>query len=150
MGLNVALLRRSFELIAERAPDLTHRFYEILFARHPEVRLLFGRNNTRLVQEEMLSRALGAVMDHLDDAPWLAETLGSLGDKHVAYGVTNEMYSWVGDALVAALAEVAGEEWTPEVERAWIEAYGAIAGLMMAGSGAPVSIPKRISVAAPA
>ena len=150
MSLNVALLRQSFELVVDRAPDLTHRFYEILFARHPEVRLLFGRNNTRAIQEQMLTRALVAVMDHLEDAPWLAETLGALGDKHVAYGATNEMYAWVGDALVATLAEVAGDMWTPEVERAWLEAYGAIAGLMKGGTGAQPAAPKRISVAAPA
>lgn len=134
MSLNVAVLRSSFDLVVERAPDLTHRFYEILFERYPQVRPLFGRNSGR-AQEEMLTRALVAVMDHLEDAPWLKQTLGSLGDKHVAYGVTDAMYGWVGDALLATLAEVAGPDWTPEIEAAWTDAYGAIAGLMMAGSG---------------
>jgi hemoglobin-like flavoprotein len=84
----------------------------------------------------MLTSALVSVMDHIEDAPWLRQTLGALGDKHGDYGVTNEMYAWVGDALLATLAEVAGPDWTPETAAAWAEAYDVIAGLMKAGSGA--------------
>jgi nitric oxide dioxygenase len=40
------------------------------------------------------------------------------------------MYGWVGASLLATLAEVAGDEWTPELATAWTDAYGAIAGLM--------------------
>lgn len=150
MSLNVPVLRQSFEIVVERAPNLTHRFYEILFTRYPQAQRLFGRNPQR-VQEEMLTRALVAVMDHIEDAAWLRETLGALGDKHVGYGVTNEMYAWVGDALLATLAEVAGEAWTPEVAAAWTEAYGAIAGMMMAGSAATMAVSvKKIEAVAQA
>jgi hemoglobin-like flavoprotein len=80
----------------------------------------------------MLRDALVAVMDHLEDAPWLQTELGALGRKHVDYGVTPEMYAWVGDALLRTLAEVAGDDWNPELHQAWGEAYGAIASLMQA------------------
>ncbi|HKO94653.1 MAG TPA: globin domain-containing protein, partial [Polyangiaceae bacterium] len=66
----------------------------------------------------------------LEDASWLGATLGALGAKHVDYGVTPEMYAWVGDSLLAALADAAGEAWTPELAGAWTEAYGAVSGLM--------------------
>ena len=140
MSLNVPALRQSFEIVVERAPDLTHRFYEILFARYPHARSLFGRRSGP-VQEEMLTRALAAVIDHLEDASWLRATLGALGDRHVGYGVTPEMYGWVGECLLATLAEVAGPAWTPEVAGAWTEAYGAIASMMMAGSAARLGPP---------
>jgi hemoglobin-like flavoprotein len=68
--------------------------------------------------------------------PWLKDTLGALGTKHVDYGVTREMYDWVGTSLLATLAEVAGPAWTPELQAAWSEAYGAIASLMQARAGA--------------
>lgn len=129
MALNVELLRDSFAMVVERRPDLTHRFYEILFDKYPQARPLFGRNS-RNEQERMLAEALAAVLDHLDDAPWLAETLGALGAKHVDYGVTLEMYDWVGDALLSTLREVAAGDWSEELEQAWTEAYGAIVGLM--------------------
>jgi hemoglobin-like flavoprotein len=133
MSLNVPLLRSSFELVVERQPQLTHRFYEILFERYPQAKPLFGRNATA-VQEKMLTDALVAVMDHLEDAPWLTNTLKQLGAKHVSYGVTDEMYGWVGASLLATLAEVAQDDWTPALETAWSDAYGAIAGLMRAGA----------------
>jgi hemoglobin-like flavoprotein len=133
MALNVPLLRQSFEMVIDRQPQLTPRFYEILFARYPQVRPLFGRQSGHK-QAEMLQQALVAVMDHLEDAAWLADTLGAMGRKHLEYGVTNEMYPYVGASLLATLAEVAGKDWTPELEAAWAEAYGAIASLMQGGA----------------
>lgn len=132
MTLDVTTLRESFELVVERSPQLTRRFYEILFERYPQVRPMFGRSTAK--QEEMLTRALVAVLDRIEDGAWLTDTLEALGAKHVDYGVTDEMYAWVGDALLATLAEAAGEAWTPRVQVAWTAAYGAIADLMMAGA----------------
>jgi hemoglobin-like flavoprotein len=132
MALDVALLRSSFELVLERNPELTKRFYDILFEKYPQAKPLFSRN-ARNKQEEMLAKALVAVIDHLEDAPWLKETLSALGTKHKEYGVTAEMYGWVGDALLTTLGEAAGKEWTPALKSNWTEAYGAIASMMQAG-----------------
>jgi hemoglobin-like flavoprotein len=82
----------------------------------------------------MLTRALVAVMDHLDDAVWFTETLEALGAKHADYGVTDAMYDWVGEALLATLAEVAGADWSPALASEWSSAYGAIAATMQAGA----------------
>lgn len=129
MGLKVELLRSSFALVVEREPELTARFYDVLFARYPQVKPLFSPNGGAR-QQRMLSDALVAVVDHLEDAPWLQTQLQALGAKHVAYGVTPEMYGWVGASLLQTLATVAGDDWTPELAAAWTDAYGAIAGLM--------------------
>jgi hemoglobin-like flavoprotein len=134
MGLNVTLLRESFGLVIERQPQLVHRFYGILFERYPQVKPLFGVRHGQGKQEEMLAGALVAVLDKLEDAPWLESTLKGMGAKHVEYGVTNEMYGWVGESLLATIAEVAGADWNPELAAAWTEAYGAIAGLMQQGA----------------
>jgi len=133
MGVNVTLLRESFGLVIERQPQVVHRFYQILFERYPKARPLFSRNSPAK-QEEMLGAALVAVLDHLEDAAWLTDTLKAMGAKHVDYGVTGEMFGWVGDSLLATLAEVAGPAWTPELAAAWTEAYGAISGLMQMGA----------------
>lgn len=135
MALNVAVLRSTFDLVVERQPQVVHRFYEILFSRYPQARPLFGRNSAA-AQEKMLTDALVAVVDHLEDAPWLTSTLGALGAKHKDYGVTPEMFDWVGTCLLAALAEAAGPDWSREAEVAWTEAYGAIAALMKSGYSA--------------
>jgi hemoglobin-like flavoprotein len=134
MPLNVSLLRQSFEVVATANPSFVSRFYEILFERYPQTRPLFPQNGMPR-QAEMLTQALVAVLDHLEDAPWLQDTLGALGAKHVGYGVTREMYDWVGASLLATLGEVAGPAWTPELQGAWAEAYGAIVSLMLARAG---------------
>lgn len=132
MTLDPAILRSSFEIVIDRRPDLTMRFYEILFEKYPQLQRMFSRD--RAAQSKMLAGALSAVLDHLEDAPWLVETLGNLGAKHVAYGVTDDMYNMVGDALLATLAEAAGDDWTPVVCAQWTEAFGAIASMMQAGA----------------
>lgn len=138
MSLDPSILRASFELVIDRRPDLTLRFYEILFARNPALRPLFSRD--RGVQAKMLAEAIAAVLDHLEDAPWLTHTLGALGARHVGYGVTDAMYEQVGDALLATLAEVAAEAWTPEVAAQWTAAYTAIANMMKDGAAVAVAV----------
>jgi hemoglobin-like flavoprotein len=131
MALNVSLLRESFEVVATANPKFIARFYDILFERYPQTRGLFSPGGAAR-QAEMLTGALVAVLEHIEDAPWLQDTLGALGAKHVGYGVTREMYDWVGESLLATLAEVAGPAWTKELEAAWAEAYGVIVSLMLA------------------
>ncbi len=145
MSLNVVLLRQSFEMVVEQSPELTHRFYEILFERYPETRGMFPKSR-QADQEKMLTQALVAVMDHLEDSPWLVNTLHALGARHVAYGVRDEMYAWVGDALLTTLREVAGPAWNAELEQAWSDAYGAIAGLMQEGARLDTSFKQAATV----
>jgi len=133
MSLNAALLRSSLELVVSRQPSITPRFYEILFERYPKAKPLFGRNS-EVKQQKMLQDAIVAVVDHVEDATWLQTNLRALGRKHVDYAVTREMYDWVGASLLATLAEIAGSDWNEEIERAWSDAYAAIAGLMLEGA----------------
>ena len=121
------LIRANLDLVASAAPDLTARFYARLFALHPSLKSLFGRRSAE-AQERMLLEAIVAVVDHLEDAAWFEATLGSLGAKHVEYGVRDEMYP------LDTLADVSGEAWTPETAKAWGDAIGAIASTMIAGA----------------
>lgn len=133
MALNVELLRSSFALVVEREPEVTRKFYDVLFAKYPGAKPLFSRRS-RTDQERMLRDMLVAIIDHLEDGPWLTQQLKALGDKHVGYGVTPEMYGWVGASLLETLESIAGPAWTPELAAAWTDAYGAIASLMQAPS----------------
>jgi hemoglobin-like flavoprotein len=120
-------------LVLADAPDdgLTRRFYEILFERYPQVRPMFGADIGP--QAAMLRTAVVAVLEHLEDETWLTETLGTLGARHAAWGVTEPMYAAVAECMLAALSELAGDAWTPAMTEAWAEALTAVAGLMLAG-----------------
>ena len=60
MSLNADLLRASFALAITRRADLTERFYETLFERHPSLRSLF-RRTPPAAQARMLGQALASV-----------------------------------------------------------------------------------------
>jgi hemoglobin-like flavoprotein len=133
--MDAALLKSSFGRILEREHALAARFYEKLFRLHPE--LLRHFVGARAHQEQMLARALVAMVDRIDDAPWIEEQLSQLGQRHVRYGITPEMYRPFGEALLATLAEVGGADWTPAVAAAWSEAFIEITRLMLKGASGP-------------
>ncbi len=126
------LLEESFELALLRDPDFPRLFYEILFRDYPSTKALF-KSNSLNAQRVMLSKTLIAAVDHIDDETWLVEHLAPLGKGHIAYGVTPEMYDWVGVALIASIAETCAEQWTPEHLQAWQDAYAKIVSAMRTG-----------------
>ncbi|MEE3852059.1 globin domain-containing protein [Gordonia sp. LSe1-13] len=125
------LLERSLTAVDLPDDGLTVRFYEILFERYPAVQPMF-RRDTKL-QAEMLRTAIVSVIDNLDDGEWLTSNLGSLGRRHSEMGVTPPMYDAVGECMIAAMAEIGGDDWTPEMSAAWTEALTAVSSLMLAG-----------------
>jgi len=122
-------------LLADADENLTSRFYEILFERYPAVRPMFSADVRP--QAAMLRTAVLAVLEHLDDPEWLTRTLGKLGAKHATYGATPEMFDAVAECMVAAMAELGGDAWTPAMTDAWTEALGTVASLMLAGYPQP-------------
>jgi len=126
------LLMESVAWATENEDVITLRFYEILFDRYPSVRPLFSRESA--TQAKMLQDAIVAAIEHMEDAEWLSDTLGAIGATHVDYGVRDEMYPWVGECLVAALAEQCGDRWTPQHQDAWVRTYGALQEMALAGA----------------
>ena len=70
----VRLLRETLELTLAQDDSFPTRFYQRLFAAHPEVRPLFHRNSPG-AQNKMFAQKLTAVVDHLDDPAWLGREL---------------------------------------------------------------------------
>ena len=125
------LLIESLVLVDGQEHVLVPRFYEILFARYPEVRPMFSDDIGPQVQ--MLHGSIVAVLDHLDDAGWLGETLGALGRKHADLGVTEPMYDAVAECMIAAMEDLGGDAWTPAMSAEWSTALAAVSSLMLAG-----------------
>jgi hemoglobin-like flavoprotein len=127
--MNVNLLRTSFEMLRPKAQTLVDRFYAILFQRHPRLKPLFA-HVAMPEQKGKLIQALAFVVANLEKPDTLTEVLSGMGERHRGYGVTDEMYDAVGESLLAAMAEVAGPDWSPTLRDAWTMAYGAVAHLM--------------------
>jgi NAD(P)H-flavin reductase len=124
----VAIIRSSFEAVAPRADELTQLFYGWLFRIAPETRELFPV--TMELQRTRLLRALIHVVQMVDRPDELTVFLRQLGRDHRKFGVIGEHYDKVGQALLGAIGEIAGPLWTPEIQQAWVGAYGIVSQAM--------------------
>ncbi len=123
MDYDAALIKTSFQILHAREPHIPKRFYEVFFKLHPTVAPMF---HGRAQQELMFAKTLVAIIDRIDDAPWLEEQLAEIGARHSKLPLRPEMWIWFQAALMATFEEIAGEDWTPETERAWNGALGYI------------------------
>lgn len=128
----IALVRESWRRVDAIAPAAAALFYENLFAADPSLRPLFRGDMAQ--QGDRLMRMIGAAVRGLDDLPALVPTLQDLARRHVGYGVQPAHYETVGAALLKTLGQGLADEFTPPVQQAWAEVYGAIAGLMLAAA----------------
>ena len=82
----------------------------------------------------MLLGTLVLLRKSLRNLDAVVPNLRRLGARHVDYGARPEHYPVVGEALIAAMAAVAGRAWLPSHETAWREAFTVIAGTMLDGA----------------
>jgi nitric oxide dioxygenase len=139
MSLNVELLQGSFEQVKPAATQLTSRFYELIFTDYPDLKPLFAHTDMPK-QRQMLLQSLVLVIENLREPEVLSSSLKGLGTRHVKYGVLPAHYPPIGQCLIKALQETAGTAWTPEMQQAWIEAYGAVTALMLDGANYPPEV----------
>ena len=146
MSLNVEILEQSFDKVKPRAHEFAASFYENLFQLYPEVQPLFA-NTDMGNQEKKLLNSLVLVVENLRNPEALGPVLNALGGRHVSYGAIPKYYGPVGEALLLTFEQYLAEDWTPEVKKAWLNAYKAIATLMLKGAGvdAPTKVKSEIA-----
>ena len=142
MALDIAALETSFDLIAPRGAELVENFYDRLFATAPAVRPLFAGADPRKQQAKLLA-TLVLLRKSLRDLESIAPKLRQLGAKHVAYGALPEHYPVVAEVMLASMAEIAGDAWTPALAEAWGAALGLVATAMLEGATAELRLPAR-------
>jgi hemoglobin-like flavoprotein len=125
---HIQLIRETFPLVARR-PDLAALlFYKRLFEIDPSLRPLFRPDIEE--QGRKLMQMLSAAVHLLEQPESLTPVLEALGRKHVGYGVRDEHYDTVGEALLWTLHSALGDFFTPNVREAWASLYGLIAATM--------------------
>jgi len=130
----VEIIRTSFALVEPQTDELSRHFYATLFGRAPETRDLFPVNME--VQRSRLLRALVHVLQMIDQPDELVPFLQQLGRDHRKFGVLAQHYDAVGAALLTAIGTFTGNAWTPDVERAWTDAYYIVASAMRTAADA--------------
>ncbi|MDH6123543.1 globin domain-containing protein [Kitasatospora sp. GP82] len=129
MPLDPAVVRASFAVVEYRADHLAKYFYAHLFAHNPGIRSLFPAEMAE--QRDRLFAALTQIVLRLENLEQLTAYLRALGRDHRKFQAAPEHYPAVGASLIAAVRHFSGHSWTPEIEKAWSEAYTVISQVMI-------------------
>ena len=128
------LLLQNLRGVIDKDCGFAVRLYERLFARHPQLRELFGPDSAP-VQEEMLTETLISAVDDLEGLPWIEGNMKLLSEKHCAADVTDEMYDWWAACVIETLAELSGPNWNPRLEKLWRQQIERLCALMRSPAG---------------
>lgn len=124
-----ALVQESFKVVEKISDVAADMFYQRLFDIEPELRSLFSEDLRE--QKKKLMGALKVLVNTLDKPDKLIPILEDMGRKHKTYGVVEDHFVPVADALVWTLEEGLGTDFTEEVRHAWTALYSAVASIMI-------------------
>lgn len=143
------LVQKTFEMVAPIAEVAAGLFYGRLFELDPSLKPLF-RGDIKDQGKKLMSTIKVAVQS-LDRLEQLVPTVQALGRRHLAYGVRDEHYDIVGQALLWTFEKGLGDAWNDDVKAAWAEVYGILAKVMKdaANEVAPLSLRAPLSRRAP-
>jgi nitric oxide dioxygenase len=129
---DVALVQSSFAQVQADDDTVAGLFYGRLFELDPTLKLLFKGDLREQGRKLMLM--LRTVVNGLNNVAAIQPAAEALARRHVAYGVKDEHYQTVGAALLWTLEKGLGPAFTSEVKAAWMRAYGALSGMMIAAA----------------
>lgn len=128
----IELVQSSFARVEPIAETAAALFYGRLFELDPSLRFMFKGDIVE--QGKKLMTTLKVVVVGLTRLDSLVPAVQALGRRHAGYGVSDEHYDMVADALLWTLEQGLGEYFTPDVDAAWRTAYGILADVMKAAA----------------
>jgi len=129
---SIAIVKATAPVLVQHGVAITTRMYERLFV-DPEIKAMFDEAaQASGEQPRRLAGAIVAFAQNVDNLPALTGAIEKMAARHVATRVKPEHYPKVAAALLPAIRDVLGEAATDEVLGAWGEAYGFLAGVLMA------------------
>ncbi|WP_341522847.1 NO-inducible flavohemoprotein [Pseudomonas sp. G.S.17] len=128
-----AIVKSTVPLLESGGEALTTHFYKKMLSQYPQVQPLFNpAHQASGAQPRALANGLLMYARHIDELEQLGDLLAKIINKHVALQILPEHYPIVGSCLLAAIAEVLGEEIaTEEVINAWGNAYQQLADILI-------------------
>ncbi len=125
----IRLIQESYTRVFPNSGHLANLFYMRLFELDPSLRTLFKDDMTE--QKAKLIDMLSFIVDSLLQLDDLIPAVQALGQRHVGYRVQAQDYEPLGKALLWALEQTLGAEFTPELRAAWVGVYTVLANTMI-------------------
>jgi hemoglobin-like flavoprotein len=117
----IGLIRASWDKVFPIAEQAAELFYGKLFELDPELKPLF--KTVLKEQGKKLMMMIDTVVKSLDNLEAVVPAAQESGVRHAGYGVKEEDYNTVAEALLWTLEQGLGDDFTDEVKQAWTEAY---------------------------
>jgi hemoglobin-like flavoprotein len=127
------LVQTTFAKLAVMPEVAGALFYERLFIANPTLRPLF-KNDMR-IQGVKLMTMLAMVVYNLPEPGQVLPAIRDLAVRHAEYGVKLADYDAMREALLWALGQALGEDFTSAARGAWAACYDELAGEMKAAAG---------------
>ncbi|MCK9860743.1 NO-inducible flavohemoprotein [Paenibacillus sp. ATY16] len=128
----IAIIKSTVPVLEVHGTAITKRFYQLLFASHPELMNVFNHANQRQgKQQTALANTVYAAALYIDKLETILPAVKQIAHKHRSLGITADQYPIVGQNLLQAIKEVLGDAATDEILNAWAEAYGVIANVFI-------------------
>jgi hemoglobin-like flavoprotein len=124
----ITLVKTSFAKVAPISDKAAVLFYGKLFELDPTLKPLF--RGDMVEQGKKLMTMIATAVNGLDRLDSIVPAVQNLGRKHVGYGVKEKDYATVGEALIWTLGQGLGDDFTGEVENAWVTVYTLLADTM--------------------
>ena len=129
----IACVKDSWAAVVPISDQAAEVFYGRLFELRPDYRSLF--TGDMRAQGTMLMSMLHTAVSSLDRLDAIVPAVQALGRRHVDYGVKDEDYAVVGEALLWTLQQGLGDAFTDEVRDAWTHTYQTLATVMIEAPG---------------
>ena len=128
----IDIVKSTAPILDQHAETLTRHFYKRMFAHNPEVAPFFNPAHQESgSQQKALAGAICAYAANIDNLEVLGGAVELIAQKHVSLMIKPEQYPIVGANLLASIREVLGEGATDDVIKAWGEAYGFLADILI-------------------
>lgn len=128
----IALVKSTIPLLENAGTAITEHFYQRMFKHNPELQHIFNMSNQHSGRQSFaLFSAIAAYAKHLDDLENLLSMVERIAHKHTSMNIQPEHYDIVGHHLIETLRELAPEQFTTDIEAAWVAAYQVLAGVFI-------------------
>ena len=124
----VELVQNSFTQLRKESNEFGQIFYEQLYELAPTARSLFQGEMAE--RQGKLMQILQGAVNGLNNLEELIPRVQGFGRSYVSYRIQEKDYEMVGEALYKALAQKLGQDFTPEVKRAWISIYKLLSSVL--------------------
>lgn len=126
------IIKSTAPVLAEHGEAITRHFYKRMFREEPDLKNIFNQAHQAAGdQPRALSNAVYAYALHIDEPEVLAPVVNRITNKHASLQITPDQYRIVGHHLLASIKEVLGTAASEEILKAWEEAYGELANILI-------------------